>query len=302
MSLYIEIWMQVEMEALWRLTQTPELHAQWDLRFSEIVYLPRPDPDLPQQFLYQTRIGFGKVIAGEGETVGSRNAEDGCRTSALKFWSDDPLSLIREGSGYWQYQPEAQGVRFLTRYDYRTRFGRVGSLCDRLVFRPLMGWATAWSFDRLRLWLEKGIDPRLALERFLVHGIARITLAFIWLYQGIVPKLLFPDTGERAILEHTHLFPGAEGTLLRAVGIGEALFGMSFLLCWHSRKPLFANIALMILLAGGAWFSQPSLFVAPFNPATLNLSLIVLAMIAIFMQKDLPTARNCRRRPEEKRP
>ena len=22
-----------------------------------------------------------------------------------------------------------------------------------------MGWATAWSFDRLRLWLEEGIDP-----------------------------------------------------------------------------------------------------------------------------------------------
>ena len=50
-------------------------------------------------------------------------------------------------------------VRFLTRYDYETRFGPVGRLVDRLIFRPLIGWATAWSFARLRLWLEDGIDP-----------------------------------------------------------------------------------------------------------------------------------------------
>jgi hypothetical protein len=44
--------------------------------------------------------------------------------------------------------PTAEGIRFLTRYDYRTRFGPFGMLFDRLIFRPLIGWATAWSFDK----------------------------------------------------------------------------------------------------------------------------------------------------------
>ena len=38
-----------------------------------------------------------------------------------------------------------------------------------VLFRPLLGWATAWSFDRLRLWLEDRLDPRLAVRLTLIH-------------------------------------------------------------------------------------------------------------------------------------
>src|SRR5204862_847803 len=136
---------------------------------------------------YTTQIGFGLGIRGEGETVG-KSEIDGSRTSALKFWSEDHKSLIREGSGYWQYLPAAAGIRFLTWYDYSTRFGSAGRLFDALVFRPLIGWATAWSFDRLRLWLEKQIHPCSSLRQSLIYMLARLTVAFIWIYQGLVPK------------------------------------------------------------------------------------------------------------------
>lgn len=124
MSLYVEILMKADMETLWKYTQTPEMHARWDLRFSTIDYLPRPAPNRPQQFLYSTRIGFGMAISGKGETAGSREGSQGSRTSALKFWSDDVRSLIREGAGYWQYVPTPEGIRFLTEYNYQTRFCR----------------------------------------------------------------------------------------------------------------------------------------------------------------------------------
>src|SRR5205085_750191 len=111
-------------------------------------------------------------------------------------------SLIRTGSGYWQYIPEKDGVRFLTWYDYETRFGILGSLFDRAIFRPMIGWATAWSFDRLRLWIEKGIVPAAAFRSSLVHALARFTLAFIWVYQGLVPKLLSTNRDELVMLNH----------------------------------------------------------------------------------------------------
>ena len=303
MSLYIEILMQTEMEKLWGYTQSPELHARWDLRFSTITYLPRLDPAQPQQFLYSTRIGFGMEIRGTGETAGSREDKSDIRTSALKFWSEDPRSLIREGSGYWQYVPGADGIRFLTQYTYQTRFGWLGHWCDRLVFRPLMGWATAWSFDRLRLWLEKSIDPTAALERSIVHNLARLTLAFLWIYQGVVPKLLFRDTGELTLLQHTHLFPGIEPTILSIVGLGEILFGC--LLVWHrhTRLLLALNILGLIALGAGALLSQPQVFAAPFNPLTLSAAMTALAVIGLLTAHDLPSARSCRRRRRpEKQP
>ncbi|MBO0517940.1 hypothetical protein J0695_40355, partial [Streptomyces beijiangensis] len=55
-------------------------------------------------------------------------------------------------------------------------WGRCGAVADRLVFRPLMGWATAWSFDRLRLWCERGTHPRAALARALGECALRLVL------------------------------------------------------------------------------------------------------------------------------
>jgi hypothetical protein len=163
-GIYVEILIRAPMDALWARTQTPGLHERWDLRFSRIHYLPKSHDDEPQRFEYSTRLGFGVEVNGQGETVGQRDSPDGSRSSALKFWSAAPLSIIREGSGYWKYIPTADGIRFLSWYDYRTRFGSAGALFDRVVFRPLIGWATAWSFDRLRLWLEQDIDPSKAIR------------------------------------------------------------------------------------------------------------------------------------------
>jgi hypothetical protein len=164
--IYVEILIRAPLEEVWRVTQRPDLHQRWDLRFSRIEYLDRAEGE-PQRFLYATRLGFGLEIRGEGESAGGKEPADGSRTSALTFGSDDPRSLIRKGSGYWRYVPTADGTRFITRYDYETRFGAAGGVLDRLLFRPLLGWATAWSFDRLRLWLEGGVTPETALRRLL---------------------------------------------------------------------------------------------------------------------------------------
>jgi hypothetical protein len=165
--IYVEILVRAPLEELWAKTQQPDLHQRWDLRFSRIEYLPRVDETAPQRFLYATRIGLGMEVRGEGESVGEKDATDGSRTSALRFWSDDRRALIREGSGYWRYVPTDDGVRFITSYDYEARFGALGRFVDRVAFRPLLGWATAWSFDRLRLWLEEGISPEHSLRRLL---------------------------------------------------------------------------------------------------------------------------------------
>ena len=145
--IYVETTIQAPLEEVWAKTQTPEEHVRWDARFTSI------EPLGGGRFRYATRIGFGLEIEGLGESVA------GAATSALRFWSDDARSLIRSGSGYWRYVPTSEGVRFLTRYDNETRWGRLGALVDRLLFRPLLGWATAWSFDRLRIWLEDGVEP-----------------------------------------------------------------------------------------------------------------------------------------------
>jgi len=99
MSIYVEIVIRAPMDMLCAHTQTPALHERWDLRFSRIDHLPRVLDTEPQRFRYTTRIGFGCEVSGQGEWSGQRDLTDGSRSSALRFGSGEPLSIIREGSG-----------------------------------------------------------------------------------------------------------------------------------------------------------------------------------------------------------
>ena len=154
--IHVETVIDAPLEAIWRHTQTPDLHARWDLRFSAIAYLPRPTMEEPQRFLYTRRLLPGLRVSGMGETVGDRFGADGSATSALVFWSAQRRSLIRRGSGFWRYVPGEGGVRFVTEYDYEVRWGCLGVAIDRLVFRRALAWLTARSFERLRRSLESG--------------------------------------------------------------------------------------------------------------------------------------------------
>jgi hypothetical protein len=301
MSIYVEILVRAPMERLWAHTQTPELHERWDLRFSRIDYLPRASETEPQRFRYATRIGLGLEIAGDGESVGERDLADGSRSSALKFTSSDSRSLIREGAGYWKYIPTTEGVTFVTWYDYRTRFGAVGALLDRVAFRPLMGWATAWSFDRLRLWLEDGVHPAQALRDTLVHCVARVSLALIFAYQGLVPKLLGPHPDEIAMIRDAGIAAANTRFVVASLGVAELLFAASFLVFWYRRWPAFVCLGLMVLATIDVAVNSPRFLGAAFNPLSLNLAIACLATIDSMVVRGLPSANRCRRRPVTER-
>ncbi len=300
-SIYVEILMNVPMEKIWKYTQSPELHERWDLRFSEINYLPVTNSSELQNFLYKTRIGFGIEIAGKGESKGESTSLDS-KSSALRFWSDDKLSLIREGSGYWKYLQAGDSVRFITLYDYKVRFGLMGRCFDKLIFRPIMGWATAWSFDRLRRWLEHAQHPDSTLRQFIGYGLARSTLGFVWIWHGLIPKLIFNHPDELAMFTDAGINSELANLLVSTVGIIEIVFGLVVLCLWRWVAPLWATLIFMIIATIGVAVNSPQYLISAFNPVTLNVQLFTLAVIALILKRDLPTARSClRKKPESER-
>lgn len=156
-QIYVEIRIRCPLERLWALSQDPALHPRWDLRFSRIIPTGTGS-DGHSRFRYEFRLPF-YTITGHGTSLGLRTGAGGQATSVLKFSPNSVLSPIGPGSGYWRYVPSAEGVSFITGYNYTPGMGAVGSRLDRRVIRPALGWATALSFDRLRLWAEHGVDP-----------------------------------------------------------------------------------------------------------------------------------------------
>ncbi len=303
MSIFVESRIKGPMDELWRLTQDPEQHERWDLRFSSITYDSPPAAGEPQRFRYATRLGFGLQIEGWGETAGQRGG-DGRHASALRFGSEDPRSLIREGSGYWKYeQLEGGQLRFVTGYDYQVRWGAAGRLFDRLVFRPLIGWATAWSFDRLRLWIEEGLDPRRAAREAQVHAICAASLAFVWIWHGLVPKLLGPHPEELAMMVEAGVSPAWAGPMVMLLGVAELAFGLIFLPASRQRWPWRLTILAMIAATITSLLGAPERALAAFNPVTLNLLMVTVAAVGLIQLEGLPSARRCRReRPAKSNP
>lgn len=296
MSIYVEILIRGSIEELWQKTQEPRLHQRWDLRFSEIDYLPG-QPGAPQKFIYATRIGAGLRIKGAGESAGERSDLTGQRTSALKFWSEDSKSLIKTGSGYWKYVPTSDGIRFFTSYDYQTRFGLIGKTVDRLLFRPAIGWATAWSFDRLRLWIERAIPPEVSRRQAPSYSLSRLALAFIWLYHGLIPKLLYHSPDEIRLLHDAGIPSSSVMTAMSWFGWGEVCFGLVHIVRWRSRWPLWLTVIAMLAATSSVVITSPSYLRGAFNPVTLNLAVLTLCIVGLLMRTDLATARNCRRKP-----
>lgn len=294
MSIYVERVIEAGRDRIWELTQTPEMHERWDLRFTTIRYLPKVRAEDPQMFEYETRVGF-LTIRGTGTTAGERRVADGTSTSALVFGSSDSLSLIRKGSGYWRYVPEGEGsTRFITAYDYAVRWGVVGWVVDRLFFRPLMAWATAWSFDRLALWASFGAPPERSRRISVAQAMARMTVAGIWLYEGSFPKLMGPRAEELMMTVKAGIPEGGATAFVMGLGVLEVVFGILIVVLWRRRWPMVVSAVAMIPALIGAARAAPELLAAPFNVVVINWMMVSLSLIALCLHEEAVRAGRCR--------
>jgi DoxX-like family len=293
-SLFIATQIHTDIDRVWDHTQTPSLHERWDLRFSTISYLPKSNPNDPQQFEYATQIFPGIRVVGWGESVATKVIGDSS-TSSLKFGSGSPISLIREGSGYWKYTVEGDEVAFETGYDYSVRWGLIGRIVDALIFRPLIGFATAWSFDRLRLWLEEEIDPTLSMLRALVHSVSRIALVFVFLWHGLVPKLILRHPEELRLIEASGFSQDSAQRLLTLSGWLEVGFALLLVLLWNARWLYLLTGALLVALLIPAIRADSSLISDPFTPITLTTFMLTVCILGWVSCVKLPKAGNCSR-------
>lgn len=114
--------------------------------------------------------------------------------------------------------------------------------------------------------------------------ISRIVLAFSWVYQGLVPKIVCRSPGELNLIAPVTLVYQVACNLITVMGYGEILFGVALLVVAH-RWVFLLNIAVLTLLLGYVAVFEPAMFTMPFNPLTLNVALAGLSLVAIIELK-----------------
>lgn len=126
-----------------------------------------------------------------------------------------------------------------------------------------------------------------------IAWLARLALAAVFIWHGLVPKILWLSPDEVAMIAAHGLpdHPLFAPSLIAAVGgAAEVLLGVALLAMWRQRWPLLlASAVLLALLLDVVWLS-PHLLIQAFNPLSTNLA--ALALCAVAWLAEAPSAAN----------
>ncbi len=124
---------------------------------------------------------------------------------------------------------------------------------------------------------------KLQLERPL--RLIQITLAVLWIYQGLLPKILFQSSAEIAIWQAIGLELHLAKIAVALSGLIEIAFGCSFLIWQRAALIHQLNVlglaGLLVLIA----LTDPLQLTTAFNPVVMNTAMIALSILAIQLLK-----------------
>src|SRR5258708_20803423 len=109
------------------------------------------------------------------------------------------------------------------------------------------------------------------------HRTARVALALLWIYQGLVPKLLVPDSGELTLAKATVGNALARPCVIGA-GVVEIVIGVALLVLPRSRVLIWISTVLVTGLTVAGTIATPHIAVPPFNSISLTVAMLALAV------------------------
>lgn len=112
----------------------------------------------------------------------------------------------------------------------------------------------------------------------MIEIISRLSLILIWIYHGLVPKIIFKH--EQEVLMNSIFFPflPKEFTLWFS-GIMELIYAGLLILFFRSAVMLYPSLLFSVFATLAIWIKIPELFEHAFNPFSTNLAVFALSLI-----------------------
>jgi len=114
-----------------------------------------------------------------------------------------------------------------------------------------------------------------------IRHVSSLTVAGIWLYQGLVPKLLGPHPDEVAMSIAFGIPQHLQAPVSYTAGAGEVLLGLLILLLPHRAWPQILSAVSTAALLAFVVIYVPHFLAGAFNPVVMNMASIALSMVAL---------------------
>ncbi|HEU4560645.1 MAG TPA: DoxX-like family protein [Longimicrobium sp.] len=112
-----------------------------------------------------------------------------------------------------------------------------------------------------------------------VHAVARVTLALVFLWHGIIPKLLYRHPDELELMRDSGLSAEDAVRMVMIIGWVEVAYAVVLLLAWRVRAALLLATIAMLVITPGLMLGSPRFTPAAFTPVTFNLCVAALGII-----------------------
>ena len=110
-----------------------------------------------------------------------------------------------------------------------------------------------------------------------VRLVCRFALGLVWLYEGLVPKLLFVRPDQIELVERSGLFIGTPEFFLQLLGVAQVLCGLWLLAGFAERLAVFIATTGMIILIVLVARANPAMLTDPYGALIKDLCLVACA-------------------------
>lgn len=126
--------------------------------------------------------------------------------------------------------------------------------------------------------LPDNIPPEILRRLRLLKIASRAALGVVWIYEGLVPKLLFLRADEIEIARRTHLVWRSPEWTLQSLGVAQILMGLWLMGGWAERRAVFVATGWMLVLIPLVAFGNPAMLTEPYGAFAKDACLIASAL------------------------
>jgi uncharacterized membrane protein YphA (DoxX/SURF4 family) len=110
-----------------------------------------------------------------------------------------------------------------------------------------------------------------------VRIICRVALGVVWLYEGLVPKLLFVRQDQIDLVQRSGLYFGTPEFFLQLLGVGQVVCGLWLLAGFAERLAVVTATTGMVILIVLVARANPTMLTDPYGALIKDLCLIACA-------------------------
>jgi len=127
---------------------------------------------------------------------------------------------------------------------------------------------------------------RLEARLFFLRPLLRLSIAFIWIFTGIVSAFLYPVEESYKLLSATGISGIWLPIMLYSAAAFDGLLGIATLVAYKIRLIVSLQLLLIISYMVIITIALPELWLHPFGPITKNLPLIVATLIMLIFEEE----------------